>query len=105
MKKYRQINGRWATDYSCTYKPEKYPPFFDVAEKLGIKINYKAMKYDYYGKYNKSSGYKYIKHYYEKDKTDNAILKNIMKILSDVEKIVNEVLKVSSDFEVLKKVA
>ena len=49
--------------------------------------------------------YKYIKHYCEKDKTDNAILKSIMKILSDVEKIVNEVLKVSSDFEVLKKVA
>lgn len=161
--RYEDTEGEELPIYN--YKPEKYPPFFDVAEKLGIKINYKAMKYNYYGSYNtlndsielcsesavtyyhelahaldnrlngdlnknlknrneivaefsaivlcqlsgvegyEDQSYKYIKHYCEKDKTDNAILKSIMKILSDVEKIVNEVLKVSSDFEVLKKVA
>ena len=49
--------------------------------------------------------YRYIKHYCENDKSDNAILKSIMKILSDVEKIVEEVLNVSEDVELLKKVA
>lgn len=161
--RYEDTEGEKLPEYN--YQPKKYPPFFDVAEKLGIEISYKPLKYDYYGRYNKSSdsielcsesavtyyhelahaldnrlngdlkksseqrneivaefsaivlcqlsgiegyedqSYKYIKHYCEKDKSNNAILKSIMKILSDVEKIVNEVLNVSSDFEELKKVA
>ena len=161
--RYEDTEGEKLPEYD--YKPEKYPPFFDVAEKLGIEVSYKPLKYDYYGKYNskrdrielcsesavtyyhelahaldnrlngelkKSSerrneivaefsavvlcqlsgiegyedqSYRYIKHYCENDKSDNAILKSIMKILSDVEKIVEEVLNVSEDVELLKKVA
>lgn len=33
------------------YKPKTYPPFFDVADKLGVKVEYKALRSDYYGRY------------------------------------------------------
>ena len=161
--RYEDTEGEELPIYN--YKPKIYPPFFDVAEKLGIKINYKPLKYDYYGAYNnredsielcsesaityyhelahnldnrlngdlsKSSkerneivaefsaiimcqlsgisgyedqSYNYIKEYCKDSNSDNAILKSIMRILNDVEKIVNEVLEVSSDSEMIKSVA
>lgn len=161
--RYEDTEGEKLPEYD--YKPKKYPPFFDVAEKFGIEVSYKPLKYDYYGKYNKNNdsielcsesavtyyhelahaldnrlngelkksserrneivaeftavvlcqlsgiegyedqSYRYIKSYCENEKSDNAILKSIMKILSDVEKIVEEVLEVSEDCEILKKVA
>ena len=48
--RYEDTEGEDLLEYD--YKPEKYPPFFDVAEKLGIEVSYKPLKYDYYGKYN-----------------------------------------------------
>ena len=41
--------------------------------------------------------YKYIREYCKDDKTDAAVLKRIMGVLADVEKIVDEVLSVSND--------
>lgn len=38
------------------YKPKKYPPFFDVAEKLSVKVEYKALRSDYYGRYTSRQG-------------------------------------------------
>ena len=38
------------------YKPKTYPPFFDVAEKLGVKVEYKALRSDYYGRYTSGQG-------------------------------------------------
>ena len=141
------------------YAPRTYPPFFDVAEKLGIEVTYKPLRSNYYGLYNSISdnitlcsdsaityyhelahaldnrlnpdfyklgkerkeivaefagiilcqlsgisgyedqSYKYIREYCKNDKTDAAILKSIMGVLADVEKIVEEVLSVSNDFE------
>lgn len=33
------------------YRPKVYPPFFDVTEKLGVKVEYKACRADYFGRY------------------------------------------------------
>ena len=41
------------------YTPKTYPPFFDVAEKLCVKVEYKALRSDYYGRY--TSGQRKIK--------------------------------------------
>lgn len=38
------------------YTPKNYPPFFDVAEKLGVKVEYKALRSDYYGRYTSGQG-------------------------------------------------
>ena len=38
------------------YKPKKYPPFFDVADKLGVKVEYKALRSNYYGRYTSGEG-------------------------------------------------
>ncbi len=38
------------------YTPKTYPPFFDVAEKLGVKVEYKALRSDYYGRYTSGQG-------------------------------------------------
>ena len=142
---------------SFDYSPKTYPPFFDVAEKLGIEVTYKPLRSNYFGLYNskydnitlcsedaityyhelahaldnrlnpdfkkfskerkeivaefsaivlcqlsgisgyEDQSYKYIKEYCKDDKTDAAILKSIMGVLADVEKIVDEVLSVSDE--------
>ena len=38
------------------YTPKNYPSFFDVAEKLGVKVEYKALRSDYYGRYTSGQG-------------------------------------------------
>ena len=38
------------------YKPKQYPPLFNVAEKLGVKVEYKALRSDYYGRYTSGQG-------------------------------------------------
>lgn len=38
------------------YTPKVYPPFFDVAGKLGITVEYKALRADYYGRYTSGQG-------------------------------------------------
>lgn len=38
------------------YAPKTYPPFFDIAEKLGVKVEYKALRSDYYGRYISGQG-------------------------------------------------
>lgn len=38
------------------YTPKKFPPFFDVADKLGVKVEYKALRSDYYGRYTSGQG-------------------------------------------------
>ena len=38
------------------YTPKVYPPFFDVADKLGITVEYKALRSDYYGRYTSGQG-------------------------------------------------
>ena len=142
---------------SFDYSPKTYPPFFDVAENLGIEVTYKPLRSNYFGLYNskydnitlcsedaityyhelahaldnrlnpdfkkfskerkeivaefsaivlcqlsgisgyEDQSYKYIKEYCKDDKTDAAILKSIMGVLADVEKIVDEVLSVSDE--------
>lgn len=137
------------------YSPKTYPPFFDVADKLGINVKYKPFRGNYLGLYNAYSdkitlysdsavtyyhelahaidhkvngdlrnnnknrneivaefsaivlcqlsgisgyedqSYKYIREYCKHSKTDAAILKKIMGILADVEKIIDTVLAVS----------
>ena len=139
------------------YSPKTYPPFFDVAEKLGIEVTYKPLRNNYFGLYNshfnkitlcsedaityyhelahaldnrlnpdfqkfskgrkeivaefsgivlcqlsgisgyEDQSYNYIKEYCKDDKTDATILKSIMSVLADVEKIVEEVLSVSDE--------
>ena len=140
---------------SFDYSPKTYPPFFDVAEKLGIEVSYKPLRNYYFGLYNsrfdkitlcsedaityyhelahaldnrlnpdfqkfskerkeivaefagivlcqlsgisgyEDQSYHYIREYCKKDKTDAAILKSIMSVLADVEKIVEKILSVS----------
>lgn len=38
------------------YTPKTYPPFFDVADKLGVKVEYKALRSNYYGRYTSGQG-------------------------------------------------
>lgn len=137
------------------YTPKVYPPFFDVAKKLGVKVEYKALRSDYYGRYTSGQGkielcsedavvyhhelahavhdtfvdlrtcekakkeivaefaavtlcelsgvsgyewqgYKYIQHYCADSKPE-TVLKKIMGVLNDVEKIVAIVLDASED--------
>lgn len=140
------------------YRPKKFPPFFDVAEKLNIKVAYRPMRGNYLGRYSFENGnemiqlcsqeaivyyhemshkihhslvdlrvydpdkaevvaefsavvlcalsnihgyehqaYKYIRHYCQKDdQKPEGVMKKIMSVLSDVEKIVNIVLDATS---------
>ena len=137
------------------YTPKVYPPFFDVADKLGITVEYKALRSDYYGRYTSGQGkielcsedavvyyhelahavhdtfvdlrtcekakkeivaefaavtlcelsgvsgyewqgYKYIQHYCADSKPE-TVLKRIMGVLNDVEKIIAIVLDASED--------
>ena len=147
------------------YRPQKYPPFFDVAERLNLKIAYRPMRGDYLGRYTSSAGnqmiqlcsqdavvyyhelshavhntfvdlrlydpdkaevvaefsavvlcalsdihgyenqaYRYIQHYCKKDEQKpEGVMKKIMSVLADVEKIVNIVLETSSDAPAMKE--
>ena len=137
------------------YKPKVYPPFFDVAEKIGVPVEYRPMRADYYGVYRprekaieldsqdacvyyhelahavhdtfadlrtidkakkeivaefaavtmcelsgisgyQSKAYDYIKHYANAKKPE-TVLKKIMCVLNDVEKIVSIVLDATND--------
>ena len=137
------------------YKPKQYPPFFDVAAKLGVKVEYKALRSDYFGRYTLTTktieldshdvivfyhelahavhdtfvdlrtcekakkeivaelsalilcelsgvsgyqwqGFKYIDAYCANSKPE-TILKKIMGVLNDVEKIVSIILDATED--------
>ena len=137
------------------YTPKQYPPFFDVAEKLGVKVEYKALRSDYYGRYTTTTrsieldshdvvvfyhelshavndtffdlrkcekakkeivaelaalvlceisgvsgyqwqGYKYISAYCADSKPE-TVLKKMMGVLNDVEKIVSIILDATED--------
>ena len=39
-----------------TFDYEPKTPFFDVAEKLGVKVEYKALRSNYYGRYTSGEG-------------------------------------------------
>ena len=153
--RYEDTEGEPLKKYD--YTPKTYPPFFDIAEKLGIEVTYKPLRSNYFGLYNshfdkitlcsdsaityyhelahaldkrlnpdfdklskerkeivaeftgivlcqlsgisgyEDQSYKYIREYCKNDKTDEAILKSIMGVLADVEKIVEEVLSVSDE--------
>ena len=153
--RYEDTEGEPLKKYD--YTPKTYPPFFDVAEKLGIEVTYKPLRSNYFGLYNshfdkitlcsdsaityyhelahaldkrlnpnfdklskerkeivaeftgivlcqlsgisgyEDQSYKYIREYCKNDKTDEAILKSIMGVLADVEKIVDKVLSVSDN--------
>lgn len=139
------------------YVPKTFPPFFDVAEKLNIKVEYRPMIGNYYGKFSsrgnqiqlcsqdavvyyhelahavhntfidlrlydpdkaevvaefsavvlcalsdihgyEDQAYRYIRHYCRKDEQKpEGVMKKIMGVLSDVEKIVSIVLDATSD--------
>ncbi len=141
------------------YVPKTFPPFFDVAEKLNIKVEYRPMMGNYYGKFStrgnqiqlcsqeaivyyhelshaihhqflvdlrvfdpdkaevvaefsavvlcalsdihhghEHQAYQYIRHYCKKgEQKPEGVMKKIMGVLSDVEKIVNIVLDATSD--------
>lgn len=146
--------------YDHTYQPTTYPPFFNVAKKLGIDVSYRPMMANYLGKYSlrtntiqlcaqdaivyyhelahavhstfvdlrvynekkaeiiaefsacvlaeisnihgyESQGYEYIRNYCKGDeKKPEGVLKKIMSVLTDVDRIVTTVLKVADDEEV-----
>ncbi|HCB93851.1 MAG TPA: hypothetical protein DEP57_08635 [Selenomonas sp.] len=139
------------------YVPKTFPRFFDVAEKLNIKVEYRPMIGNYYGKFSargnqiqlcsqdavvyyhelshavhntfvdlrvydpdkaevvaefsavvlcalsdihgyEDQAYMYIRHYCRKDEQKpEGVMKKIMGVLSDVEKIVSIVLDATSD--------
>lgn len=139
------------------YRPQKYPPFFDVAEKLNLKVAYRPMRGDYLGRFSsrnnqlelcsqdavvyyhelshavhntfvdlrvydpdkaevvaefsavvlcalsdihgyESQAYQYIRHYCKKDEQKpEGVMKKIMSVLADVEKIINIVLYATCD--------
>ena len=151
---YEDTDGKPLPDFD--YRPRQYPPFFDVAEKMGLSVAYRPMRGDYLGRFAIRSreiqlcskeavvyyhelahavhstfvdllsydpekaevvaefsavvlcelcgvhgyerqGYRYIKNYCGKNDSPDGIMKKIMSVLSDVEKIVNLVLDASDD--------
>ena len=143
--RYEDTEGEPLPDYD--YKPKTYPPFFNVAEKLGISVKYRPMRGNFLGRYSagttsiqlcsqdahvyyhelahaihntfvdlktydtdkaeivaeftacvlceltkitgyETQGYEYIKRYCGGEKKLEGVLKKIMGVLSDVEKIV-----------------
>lgn len=38
--------------FAESYKPKKYPPFFDVAQKLGLTVEYAPMRGDFLGRFS-----------------------------------------------------
>ena len=153
-----------ALPYDHAYEPKQYPPFFDVAKKLGIDVSYRPMAANYLGKFSlhtnkiqlcahdavvyyhelahavhstfvdlrvydsqkaeivaefsacvlaeissihgyESQGYEYILHYCKNDeKKPEGVLKKIMSVLTDVDRIVTTVLE-AADEEVLEPAA
>ena len=152
---YESTDGEPLPEYD--YRPQKYPPFFDVAEKLNLKVAYRPMRGDYLGRFSsrnnqlelcsqdavvyyhelahavhntfvdlrvydpdkaeviaefsavvlcalsdihgyESQAYRYIQHYCKKDEQKpEGVMKKIMSVLSDVEKIINIVLDATCD--------
>jgi len=142
--------------YADTYKPKTYPPFFDVAQKLGLTVEYTPMRSDFLGRFSprtskiqlcsqdfcvyyhelahachatftdisaidkdkaeivaefsacvlceltgtsgyQSQGYSYIKNYCDKNDKPETVLKKIMGVLSDVERVVGIVLDAAAN--------
>lgn len=143
--RYEDTEGEPLPDYG--YKPKKYPPFFDVAEKLGVSVEYRPLRANFLGKFSANTGqiqlcsqdvhvyyhelahaihntfvdlknynkdkaeivaefsasvlceltgtkgyeqqsYDYIRHYCGGEEKPEGVLKKIMGVLSEVEKIV-----------------
>ena len=143
--RYEDTEGEPLPDYD--YTPKTYPPFFDVAEKLGVSVEYRPMRGNFLGRYSagttsiqlcsqdahvyyhelahaihntfvdlktydydkaeivaeftacvlceltnisgyESQGYEYIKRYCGGEEKPEGVLKKIMGVLNDVEKIV-----------------
>ena len=143
--RYEDTEGESLPDYD--YSPKTYPPFFDVAEKLGVSVEYRPMRANFLGRYSPSmtniqlcsqdahvyyhelahaihntfvdlktydtdkaeivaeftacvlceltkitgyetQSYKYIKRYCGGEEKPEGVLKKIMGVLSEVEKIV-----------------
>ena len=143
--RYEDTEGEPLPDYG--YSPKTYPPFFNVAEKLGISVEYRPMRANFLGRYSpntaniqlcaqdthvyyhelahaihhtfvdlktydtdkaeivaefsscvlceltnisgyESQGYEYIKRYCGGEEKPEGVLKKIMGVLNDVEKIV-----------------
>ena len=148
--RYEDTEGEPLPDYG--YSPKTYPPFFDVAEKLGVSVEYRPMRANFLGRYSagttsiqlcsqdahvyyhelahavhntfvdlktydpdkaeivaeftacvlceltnikgyESQGYEYIRHYCGGETKPEGVLKKIMGVLSEVEKIVLRVMK------------
>ncbi len=148
--RYEDTEGEPLPDYG--YKPKKYPPFFDVAEKLGVSVEYRPLRANFLGRYIANTGqiqlysqdahvyyhelahaihntfvdlktynkdkaeivaeftasvlceltnttgyetqsYEYIRHYCGGEEKPEGVLKKIMGVLSEVEKIVLTVIK------------
>lgn len=148
--RYEDTEGEPLPDYG--YKPKTYPPFFDVAEKLGVSVEYRPLRANFLGRYSasttsiqlcsqdahvyyhelahaihntfvdlktynydkaeivaeftacvlceltnisgyESQGYEYIKRYCGGEEKPEGVLKKIMGVLSEVEKIVLTVIK------------
>ena len=143
--RYEDTEGEPLPDYD--YKPKTYPPFFDVAEKLGVSVEYRPMRANFLGRYSASTtsiqlcsqdahvyyhelahaihntfvdlktydtdkaeivaefsscvlceltnirgyetqSYDYIRHYCDDETKPEGVLKEILGVLNDVEKIV-----------------
>lgn len=148
--RYEDTEGEPLPDYG--YSPKTYPPFFDVAEKLGVSVEYRPMRGNFLGKFSANTGqiqlcsqnvhiyyhelahavhntfvdlktydtdraeivaeftasvlceltnitgyetqsYEYIKRYCGGEEKPEGVLKKIMGVLSEVEKIVLTVIK------------
>ena len=154
--RYEDTEGEPLADIN--YRPKTFPPFFDVAKKLGLIVEYQPLRGNYLGRYTSSTetielcssdahvyyhelshavarqnkfpshtgndknaaeivaefsscvlcelsgisgyqfqGYEYIKHYCGTSDKPETILKKIMGLLNDVEKIVSIVLNATED--------
>lgn len=154
--KYEDTAGKPLPEFD--YKPEIYPNFFDVAEKLNLKVEYRPMQSNFLGRYMSKTktkkielcsqdsnvyyhelahavhdtfvdikrydkakaeivaefsacvlselsgqkgyefqGYEYIKRYCGGEDKPEAVLKKIMGVLNDVEKIVGIILDTTKD--------
>ena len=148
--RYEDTEGEPLPDYG--YSPKTYPPFFDVAEKLGVSVEYRPMRGNFLGRYSagttsiqlcsqdahvyyhelahavhntfvdlktydsdkaeivaeftacvlceltnirgyETQGYEYIRRYCGGETKPEGVLKKIMGVLTDVEKIVLTVIK------------
>ena len=143
--RYEDTEGEPLPDYD--YSPKTYPPFFDVAEKLGISVEYRLMRANFLGRYSpntaniqlcsqdthvyyhelahaihntfvdlktydtdkaeivaefsscvlceltnirgyETQSYDYIRHYCDGETKPEGVLKKILGVLTDVEKVV-----------------